>query len=123
MLALLVISHWILDVVTHRPDMPLTPVGEARYGLGLWSSLPGTLVAEFAVFGAGVWLYSRSTIARDRIGSLGLWGLVGFLTVIMVANVSSPPPPSAAAVAWAAQAMWLLVIWGAWIDRHRRARA
>jgi hypothetical protein len=38
-------------------------------------------------------------------------------------NVSSPPPPSAAAVAWGAQALWLLVIWGYWVDRHRQPRA
>jgi hypothetical protein len=48
-----------------------------------------------------------------------LWGLVGFLLVVYVANVVGPPPPSAAAVAWSAQAMWLLVIWGHGIDRHR----
>ena len=33
-----------------------------------------------------------------------------------------PPPPSVSAIAWIGQAQWLLVAWGYWIDRHRRAR-
>ena len=121
-LALLVVSHWVLDVISHRPDLPLTPQGTARFGLNLWSSVPGTLLVEFALFLIGVALYVQSTSARDRIGSVGLWALVGFLAVTMIANVFGPPPPSASAVAWAAQAMWLLVIWGYWVDHHRYPR-
>jgi len=34
-LALLVLSHWLLDALVHRPDLPLTPFCEARVGLGL----------------------------------------------------------------------------------------
>jgi hypothetical protein len=118
-LGLLVVSHWVLDVIVHRPDMPLTPTGATRLGLDLWSSLAATFVVEFAIFGAGVYIYARATTARDRIGSIGLWALVVFLGVVMVANVLGPPPPTVSAIAWAAQAMWLLVLWGYWIDRHR----
>lgn len=116
--ALLVVSHWLLDYLTHRPDMPLTPGGD-RVGLGLWNSLPGTLVVEMAIFAAGVLLYVRGTTPRDRAGSVGLWSLVIFLATVYLANVFGPPPPSVAAVAWSAQAMWLLVVWGYWVDRHR----
>jgi len=118
-LGLLAVSHWVLDVIVHRPDMPLTPAGATRLGLDLWSSLAATFVVEFAIFGAGVYIYARATTARDRIGSIGLWALVVFLGVVMVANVLGPPPPTVTAIAWAAQAMWLLVLWGYWIDRHR----
>src|SRR5580698_91680 len=44
-----VVSHWVLDWVTHRPDMPLYP-GGARYGLGLWNSIAGTMLVEFLMF-------------------------------------------------------------------------
>jgi hypothetical protein len=53
---------------------------------------------------------------------LALTGLVVFLLVINVANMFGPPPPSAGVVAWSAQAVWLLVAWGYWIDRHRQPR-
>ena len=118
-LAAVVVSHWILDVLTHRPDMPLTVGGPMRLGLGLWNSLPGTLAAELLIFTTGVVVYARKTTARDRIGSIGLAALVGFLLVVFLLNTFGPPPPSVAAVAWSAEAMWLLVIWGYWIDRHR----
>jgi hypothetical protein len=42
-----------------------------------------------------------------------------FLLVIYLASSFGPPPPSPAAVAWSAQAMWLPVLWGYWVDRHR----
>ena len=49
----LVISHWVLDFVSHRPDMPIYP-GSALWGLGLWNSVPATLIVELLLFGAGV---------------------------------------------------------------------
>ena len=118
-LAVLVVSHWVLDVVTHRPDMPLTLHGPARLGLGLWYSIPATLAVELVVFGAGLAVYLRATSARDRIGSIGLWTLVAFLLIVYMATSFGPPPPSATAVAWSAEAMWLLVVWGYWVDNHR----
>ena len=78
MLGLLVVSHWLLDVITHRPDMPLTLTGTTRLGLGLWNSIPATLAVELLIFAAGIALYRRATVARDRIGSVGLWSLVVF---------------------------------------------
>jgi hypothetical protein len=118
-IAPLVVSHWLLDYVTHRPDLPLTPGGSARLGLGLWNSLPGTLVAEAAIFTVGLLVYLRATAARDRAGSIGLWSLVACMAVVYLASVFGPPPPSEAAIAWSAQAMWLLVAWGYWVDHHR----
>ncbi len=46
MLGLLVVSHWVLDAVVHRPDLPLTLSGPTRVGLGLWNSVPGTLAVQ-----------------------------------------------------------------------------
>lgn len=118
-IVVLVLSHWVLDVVSHRPDMPVTIGGPERLGLGLWNSVPASIVVEVLLFVVGVGLYARTTRAKDRAGQIGFWALVGFLAFVYAANVVGPAPPSSAAVAWAAQAMWLLVIWGYWVDRHR----
>jgi len=118
-LGALVVSHWVLDVIAHRPDMPLAPATSLRLGFGLWNSISATLAVEFGLYAAGVWVYWRVTEARDRVGSLGFWALVTFLAVVEIANVAGPPPPSVAAVTASAQAMWLLVAWGYWVDKHR----
>ena len=81
------------------------------------------MAVEVLLFMVGVGLYARATEPIDRKGSLGFWALVAFLLVVSIANLVGPPPPSAMAVAWAAQAIWLLVAWGYWVDRHRRAWA
>jgi hypothetical protein len=46
--------------------------------------------------------------------SVAFGSLVGFLLVVFFLNIFGPPPPSIGAVAWSAEAMWLLVIWGYW---------
>jgi membrane-bound metal-dependent hydrolase YbcI (DUF457 family) len=120
--ALAVLSHWVLDWITHRPDLPLWP-GGPKAGLGLWHSMPLTVIVEFGLFLAGVAIYLRATRARDRTGSIALWSLIAFVSVIYIASVFGPPPPSAQAVAWGALAAWLFVPWSAWIDRHREPRA
>lgn len=117
-----VLSHWLLDLVVHHPDLPLYPGGGPRVGFSLWDSLPGSMLLELLIFGVGTWLYGRSTQAIDRIGSAGFWALIGFLLVVHAMNVLGDPPPSVAAVAWAGHAQWLLVAWAYWIDRHRRER-
>jgi membrane-bound metal-dependent hydrolase YbcI (DUF457 family) len=114
-----ILSHWFVDLVVHRPDLPLAPGDGPRLGLGLWNSLPATLAVEGGLLAVGLSLYLRSSRARDRVGTAGLGVLVVFLAAVYLASVFGPPPPSPAAVAWVAQSMWLLVAWGAWVDRHR----
>src|SRR3954469_10126624 len=118
-ICLLVISHWVLDFVTHRPDMPLYP-GGPKVGLSLWNSVAATLAVEVAMFAAGVWLYFGATRARDAIGKWATVGLIALLLVGFVANVGGPPPPSVPAlVTIAIVGSVLLVAWSWWADRHR----
>jgi len=122
-LGLLVVSHWVLDVASHRPDMPVTPWGALRLGLGLWYSLPATVLVEVAFFAAGVWLYVSATRGRDRVGRYGLASLVAFLVVLYAGNLLGPPPPSIEAIGWAGLlGAAILLAWAAWVDRHREAR-
>lgn len=118
-IGLLVLSHWVLDVITHRPDMPITPGDSTRIGFGLWNYPVLAAGLELLLFALGVWLYAGSSKAKNRKGSLGFWALVVFLLAVYAANIFSPPPPSSMAVAWSAQALWLLVAWGFWVDHHR----
>jgi hypothetical protein len=120
-IAVLVLSHWLLDLLVHQPDLPLMPGGEARLGLNLWSSLPATLAVELPLFAFGVWCYARGTRALDRSGRWGLWALVAFLLATYFSNFFGPPPPSVTALAWVGHAQWLLVLWAYWVDRHRTA--
>lgn len=121
-IGLAVMSHWVLDLVVHVPDLPLAPGGEARWGLGLWRSVPATLAVELALFAAGALWYARATEAVDATGRWAWWALVAVLLGIHLGNVLGAPPPSVTAIAWVGQAQWLLVLWAYWIDGHRRVR-
>src|SRR5712691_906112 len=119
LLAALVVSHWVLDFVAHRPDLPLAPWSDTKVGLGLWNSVPATLAIESAMYAAGVWLYLTVTRALDAIGRWGALSLAVVLFAIYLASSLGPPPPSPRAVALSAALMLLLAVWGGWADRHR----
>ena len=121
LVGLLVLSHWILDLVTHRPDLPLVP-GGALYGLGLWNSIPATIVVEGGLFVLAATIYLRSTRATGRPGSLGLYGLMALCTALWLSQPWAPPPPGETAVALGALALFLLPPWAAWVEAHREAR-
>ena len=115
----LVASHWLLDAVSHRPDLPVWP-GGPKVGLGLWGSVPAAVAVELVIFAAGLALYAGSTRARD---ALGRWGLVGWAALLLLVYAGSflgPPPPSVGAIAVAnLLGGALTVAWAAWLDRHR----
>jgi membrane-bound metal-dependent hydrolase YbcI (DUF457 family) len=118
-LAALVVSHWFLDWVVHRPDLPLYPGEAARHGLGLWNSLPITLAIEAAIFVAGIYIYATQSRSLDRIGAVAFWALVAFLVACYAGAVFGPPPPSVAVLAASSLFGVVLVAWGWWVERHR----
>ena len=120
LLAALVVSHWVLDAVSHVPDVPVGFSGPF-VGLGLWRSRTATILVELALYFAGVALYARATRARDRTGAAGFWTLVVFLFVFSLGSLYAPPPPSVTAVALGTLSMFFIVLWGYWLDRHRQA--
>jgi hypothetical protein len=111
-------SHWLLDYISHRPDMPIVPNG-ARHGLGLWNSLSATLAVEITMYATGIAIYLSATRATDRAGAYALWSLLILLFVLFFGSVFGPPPPNEKVLAWSALAIWLTVPWAAWADRHR----
>ncbi|HVF38384.1 MAG TPA: metal-dependent hydrolase [Gemmatimonadaceae bacterium] len=121
-LAILVVSHWFLDFVTHRPDMPLFP-GGSKYGLGLWNNVTATMVVEIVMFVAGLAMYASATEARDGIGRWGFHGLAALLLVFFVLDSLDPAPPPSVRMIWisALIATAIILIWAEWFDRHRTA--
>ena len=119
----LVVSHWLLDLIVHRPDLPIAPGLATRVGLGLWNRPTATLVVEGALFALGLSVYLVATRAKDRRGAIGLWSLVVFIVGIYVSSVLGPPPPSASAMAPVTLAFGILIApWAFWVDRHRAMR-
>jgi hypothetical protein len=114
-LGLGVISHWFLDVLVHRPDMPVLPQGPF-VGVGLWHSIRATLLVELTVFIAGLLLYVRGN--PRVITRMSLWLLIGVLLVAYFGAAFGPVPPDTWTVAISALAMWLLIPWAWFIDRH-----
>jgi hypothetical protein len=118
----LVISHWVLDYVTHVPDLPLWPGRSPHVGLGLWQSVAGTLLIEGAMYLAGIYLYLRATRPRDRIGAVALGALLLLCAAMWAWGPIAAPPPSARALAWFTLGLWLFVAWAGWADNHCMAR-
>jgi len=117
--AALVPSHWLLDWISHRPDLPLIPGSDARYGLGLWNSVPLTMIVELLLFAGGVWVYVSTTRARDHVGSRGLFAFLAVNLVLYAGVAFGPPPPSVSAIAATGIGQFLFIAFAAWIDRHR----
>jgi hypothetical protein len=120
--AALVVSHWVLDFLSHRPDMPLWP-GGPKVGLGLWNSWAASISVEVLIFGAGVWLYLGSTRSRDQVGKWALWSLVALLSLGWLAALFAPPPPDVHQLAVGALVIWITVPWAWWADAHRESRS
>src|SRR5262249_22927591 len=82
-----VFSHWVLDWVSHRPEIPLAPGFHQYLGLGLWNSIAATFVVEGALWILGIVMYLRMT--RPNSG-FGIYGLVTFIGVLTIAWVMTP---------------------------------
>lgn len=114
-----VVSHWFLDLIVHRRDLPLYE-GSKLYGLGLWNYPRATIALEFLMYAAGVWIYARMTRAKDGIGEWGFYSFVVVLLAFYAANIFMPPPSSVNKMAIAALGFGLLlVLWAWWFDNHR----
>lgn len=114
LLGCLVFSHWILDFITHRPDLPLSPFTDLKVGLGLWNAPIIEIILETILFLIGVYLYYKTVTFKRKVA---FWSLVVVFLLIHFMNIFGPPPPSINAVAWSANLMWLFVFWAWWIEK------
>ena len=116
-----VISHWLLDYIVHRPDLPLYAGSSRLLGLGLWNRPKTTMVIELVMFAAGVLIYSRATNAKNAIGNYAFWFFALALVGVYAAVVFAPPPSSVKKLAIGTMFSWLFVVWAWWLDRNREA--
>ena len=123
LLGALVFSHWVLDWVSHLPDLPLYPGGSTVTGLGLWRSVPGTLLVEGGLYVGATVLYLRTTRPRDLIGRLALPVLLVLCAAMWASTPFGPPPPSPRALAWFSLGLFVFVAWAGWGDRYREMPA
>lgn len=123
-LATVVLSHWVLDFVSHRPDMPLAPGLHAYLGLGLYNSRMGILIVEGLLWVVGIVLYSRATKARDRAGLFGFWLAVILLTTLWIGTINGKPPSNLRAAGVSSLIFFLCVVgWAYWMERVRSIKA
>lgn len=115
----LVLSHWFLDLLSHIPDLPLAPGTESKYGLGLWNSMPLTIIVEGLLFAGGLYIYTSVTKAKNKKGSWGLYSLAGFFIIIYIMSIFGPPPESGMQIAYSALALYPIVWWAYWVDGNR----
>ncbi len=119
-LGVLVLSHWILDFITHRPDLPiLIGKNSPMVGLGIWNSIITTIVIEGGIFILGVYLFINITKAKNKTGSYSLWSLIIFLILIYIMNLFGPTPESVDAIGYVGLSQWLIILWGYWISKNR----
>lgn len=115
--ALTVPSHWVLDFVTHAPDLTLAPGQAAGYGLGLWDSVPATIALEGTLFAGAVLSFLTVRRPRGAKGVAAFWSLVVVTVTIWLGAAFGPPPSTVTGLAYSALALWLLIPWAAWIER------
>ena len=120
-IGLCVLSHWFLDLIMHTPDLPLTPFGDSRFGLGLWNHVALSLTIEIILFFAGVYMYAVFTKAKTKTGTWGLWSFALFLVIFHISNTFGPPPPSSitALAITLIILMAIIVALAYWIDKKR----
>src|SRR6266581_4014559 len=119
LLALAVFSHWVLDLVVHRPDLPLYD-NAAKVGLGLWNYPAPAFLLEVAVLFGGMFLYLRSTTATTHLGRYGM-PVFGMVMLAVQAFVFFGPPPSSdqAAAITAIGAYVVFAAGAGWLERRR----
>ncbi len=119
----LVMSHWVLDAISHPPDMRIAPGITTAVGLGLWQSLPATLVVEGGLWIAAIIVYLRSTRAKSRGGTYGFWTFAALLTCLWVVNIRRGADPDAVRAGIGGLIVFgVFVMWMYWMNRARVVR-
>ena len=113
---LVVMSHWVLDLVTHRPDLTVAG-GQHKIGLGLWDHPLPTISLELALI-FGSFLYF---IRRTRGPIVPPLILLGVLLAMQALNWFGPPPVEAGPALYLTSlaAFLILTLIAGWVGSTR----
>jgi len=115
-----VLSHWVLDVASHPPDMALAPGLDGRFGLGLWNSISATLMIEGAFWIVAIIVYVRVARAQSWVSRLVFWIPVVVLTLAWYGNITGPPPSNPSTIGFTSLTFFSLTLaWAYWCNRLR----
>jgi hypothetical protein len=118
---LVVVSHWVLDVISHPPDMPLSPGVASRWGLGLWTSVPATVLLEGGLWLVALVAFVRCRDALPRLRQIALWLGAALITIVWIGNIAGPPPSNPASAPIGSLILFTTIVaWAYWVDRRRR---
>lgn len=95
-----VFSHWILDLIVHRPDLPILPGNLGNLpllGFGLWQYPIVSAILELGLVISGTWFYYRaakqaaeaSTNQKEQVrrALTSTLGVATLLVLLLSANV------------------------------------
>jgi hypothetical protein len=94
-----VFSHWILDLIVHRPDLPILPGNFGNLpllGFGLWQYPTISAIIELALVIGGVWFYYRAAMQaaeasanqeQRRRAMTSTIGVAVLLVLLLASNV------------------------------------
>lgn len=100
--------------------MPLAPGMRRYFGLGLWTSIPATIIIEGGFWLFALIVYARATQPRNRGGVFVFWSGVALFTLAWYSNVAGPPPRNfKTAPAVSLVFFSLMVAWAGWVNRLR----
>jgi hypothetical protein len=115
-----VLSHWVLDVISHRPDMPLAPGTRLRLGFGLWNSFAATLVVEGGLWLIAIILYVRSTHTRTWAGVYIFWLGIALCALLWLGNITAGMDPNPVRAGIGGLIVFSTIIaWAYWMNRAR----
>ncbi|MFZ3091089.1 MAG: hypothetical protein WA240_10775 [Nitrospirota bacterium] len=117
-----VLSHFLLDAIVHRADLPLLGGDSYKIGLGLWNYVFASSLIELLIFLSGLWMYLKSTKGATFAGKYGMIIFSTFVTVIWIASLLTPTPSDLNIIGFVIFGLvFQLIVIGivSWLDRKR----
>lgn len=119
MVALVITSHWVLDLLVHRPDLTLLGQGP-KFGLGLWNVPWVEMPLEILITLGGMFYYLVRTRQRRGKSDHALYTLLGVLLLVQLVNWFGPEPTGVTSFAWMGLIVFsVLVALAAWLGSTR----